>query len=243
MNVGTAKYCTNCQSPLPKAAPVPKPRPKPRALPVRPQRRISPVLLGLLALTVVVCAVFFFLSMRTEELIGRVSDTRWERTVYIEALGPVEREDWQDEIPVDGVVGFCQDEVRYTSAFPEPNSEEVCGTPYTVDTGTGIGEVVQDCEYLVYDDYCSYTVDEWQVIDQRTASGNDFAPEWPLLNLGFDQREGAREEQYTVTIATDGRSYTYQPDSLQEYQQFDIGSRWILEVNTFNTIMSVSPAN
>lgn len=243
MNIGTATHCINCQSTLPKKKPAQPAKSIPRALPARPQRKISPLLLIVLFIAIAACAVFFFLSMKTEETIGRVSNVSWERTVSIEGLVPVERETWEDEIPVDGLVGGCQEEVRYTSNFPEPNSQEVCGTPYTVDTGSGVGEVVQDCEYLVYDDYCSFTIDEWRVVDQVSTSGNNFAPEWPTPNLGLEQREGDYEEMYTVVIDTDGRSYTHHPDNFNEYQQFEIGSSWILEVNTFNIILSVSPAN
>ncbi|KAA3658364.1 MAG: hypothetical protein DWQ04_25395, partial [Chloroflexi bacterium] len=81
------------------------------------------------------------------------------------------------------------------------------------------------------------------VVDQVSTSGNNFAPEWPTPNLGLEQREGDYEEMYTVVIDTDGRSYTHHPDNFNEYQQFEIGSSWILEVNTFNIILSVSPAN
>ncbi len=240
MNAGTATTCVNCQSTLTKQEPAP---PLPRTLPARPQRKISPVLIIVLLATLAACAVFFFLSMQTEESIGRVSNVSWERTILIEGLVPVEREAWADEVPAAGTMGSCREEVRTTSDFPEPNSEEVCGTPYTVDTGSGVGEVVRDCEYLVYDDYCSYTIDEWQVVDQVSIGGNNFAPEWPTLNLGFEEREGGREEVYTVVIDTDGRSYTYHPDNFNEYRQFDIGSSWILEVNTFNAIRSLRPAN
>lgn len=242
MNPGTATHCTNCQTPLPKPERT-QPKSIPGALPGRRQTKISPLLLIILAIVILACGAFVFLSSRTEETIGRVADVSWERTILIEGLGPVEYETWADEIPVDGVVGVCREEVRSTSAFPEPNSQEVCGTPYTIDTGTGIGEVVQDCEYLVYDDYCSYTVEEWQVVDQVSISGSNFAPEWPAPNLSFEQRAGEREESYEVLFDTDGRSYTYHPNNFNEYQQFDIGSSWILEVNAFNNVRSVSPAN
>jgi len=240
MNSGTATHCINCQAILAKTKPDQSAQPIP---PTRLQRKVSPLLYLVLVLAVAACGVFFYLSTRTEESIGHVADVLWERTINVEALVPVERDAWKDEIPAGGSMGACREEVRYTSAFPEPNSQEVCGTPYTVDTGTGVGEVVQDCEYQVYDDYCSYMIDEWQVVDQVSSSGRNFAPEWPALNLGLEEREGAYEEVYTVTIDGDGRSYTYHPDNFNEYQQFDIGSSWILEVNAFNAIRSLRPAN
>lgn len=241
INAGTATTCTNCQATLTKKTTATTTAA--RTLPTQPQRKISPILVIFLVLAMAACGIFVFMSMQTEETIGSVTDVSWERTVFIEGLVPVEREAWQDEVPLDGSVGFCREEVRYTSDFPEPNSQEVCGTPYTVDTGTGVGEVVQDCEYLVYDNFCDYTITEWQVVDQVSINGSNFTPEWPTLNLGREEREGEREEVYTVVIDTDGRYYTYHPNSFTEYQQFEMGSSWILVVNSFNAIRSISPAN
>lgn len=235
--------CTQCSATLPRPeAKKSTSKPTPKALQERGRSRTGVWIAAIVGLIVVACGVIIFLANQTEETIGRVSDVEWTRTVMIEGLVPVEAEDWRDEIPADGEIGACREEVRYTSQNPEPNSVEVCGTPYTVDTGTGVGEVVQDCEYEVYDDYCTYTRMDWQVVDEVSTSGSDFTPTWPTLQLATDQREGEREEVYEVIFDTDGRSYTYRPGSADELQQFDIGSRWILEINTFNNVRSVEPA-
>jgi DNA-directed RNA polymerase subunit RPC12/RpoP len=243
MNAAANLQCTNCNSPLPSVAQKQQVESQTSTQPARPQRRTNPLIFIVLVIAVIACGVFYFLSIRTEELIGRVSDVSWTRTVNIEALGPVEYEGWLDEIPAGGAVGLCREEVKYTSGFPEPNSQEVCGTPYTVDTGTGVGEVVQECEYLVYDELCAYTVEEWQVVGQASESGQGFSPIWPIPQLNLSEREGTRDEVYEVLFETDGRSYAYQLDNFNEFERFDIGSRWILEVNALNAIRSLSPAN
>jgi hypothetical protein len=173
---------------------------------------------------------------------GTVNNVEWTRTIAIEALQPVEREDWQTDIPVEAVVGVCTDKYHHTQDSPADGSKEVCGTPYTVDEGSGFAEVVQDCEYEVYETWCKYTVDEWQNIDTVTVSGSNFNPQWPSVGaLGRNQREGAREEEYRVIFATEDGQYTFSPNSQSEFDQYQTGSRWLLKVNTFGAVTEAEP--
>jgi predicted nucleic acid-binding Zn ribbon protein len=188
---------------------------------------------------VVIAFLVYFLFIRTEELTGEVQAVSWTRTIPILALGPVEYEDWQDEIPSDAEISSCKEELRYTQDEPAPNSVEVCGTPYTVDTGTGYGEVVQDCEYEIYEDYCSYTVMDWTVFDEVTLTGSDLNPRWPDINLLSDQREGDPQEDYEVTFYADGKTYDYTAENDSEFTQFTAGSKWLLNVNALGTVTSL----
>jgi hypothetical protein len=124
---------------------------------------------------------------------------------------------------------------------PRPNSEEVCGTPYSVDTGSGYAEVVQDCEYHVYEDYCSYSVIEWSEIDTVSLTGSELSAEWPDPVLSKEQRLGEGSETYTVYFNTNDRDYTYSISDYESFQQFQIGTKWNLEVNTFGGVVSVAP--
>jgi hypothetical protein len=190
-------------------------------------------------LCVVVAFGVYSIFIKTEELTGEVRAVSWTRSIPILALGEVEDQDWWDEIPSDAEIGSCDEEYRYTSSSPEANSVEVCGTPYTVDTGTGAGEVVQDCEYEVYDDFCSYTVMDWVVFDEVILTGSDLNPVWPQVNLATDQREGDPSESYEVTFHSDGENYDYTPSDASEFGQFSIGSRWIMNVNSVGAVLSV----
>jgi hypothetical protein len=175
-------------------------------------------------------------------VIGIVESVSWTRTISIEALGPATHEDWRDEIPTDAVVGTCTEKVHHTQDEPAPGAKEVCGTPYTEDTGTGYGEVVQDCQYQVTADWCTFTVQEWQKTDEVTLSGADPNPRWPDLQLGPDQREGTPDEAYQIVFDTDGDTYTYQTSDSAEFSQYAIGSRWVLKVNKLNQLTSIEPA-
>ena len=241
-NPETAHVCAKCGGSMR----VPKEEKPPQAptAPATTQGAKRPpiaLIAGLIVLCCIGAAVIYFLFLRTSDLTGTVSGAGWERSVNIEGLIPVKYQDWRDQIPSDGEILDCKQEVRSIESEPQPNSEEVCGTPYTVDTGSGVGEVVQDCEYHVYDDYCSYSVVEWAVVDTVTTSGNDFFPEWPDPDFTAEQRLGQGTENYMVYFDTKEGDKTYSTTDFETFQQFEIGSKWILQVNALGGVQSVSP--
>ena len=186
--------------------------------------------------------VLLLLGGRKSEAVAVVDSIEWERRVAIEALRPVEHEDWYDQIPSEAEVGTCRQARRGTSQDPVANSVEVCGTPYTVDTGSGFGEVVQDCVYEVYDDLCSYTVSEWTVVDTAVARGTGGIPSWPSLSLATNERQGEESEVYSVVFVTDSDRYTYTPSNAAEFAALTPGSRWLLTVSGFGGITGIEPA-
>ncbi len=235
-NPATALKCSQCGASMARPKPAPS---KPATTKKKGCGLVAGIVGGAVVLLV---ALFFILSARTQDVVGTVQSVSWTRSIAIEELGPVTHEDWRDEIPSDAVVGTCTQKVHHTQSEPAPNAEKVCGTPYTVDKGSGYGEVVQDCEYQVYADWCKYTVEEWQAVDEATLSGDDLNPRWPNLQLNTDQREGERKEHYEIIFDTDGKRYTYKTGDAAEFAQCQIGSRWILKVNTFNAVTSIEPA-
>ena len=240
-NPATAGQCGECGAPL-KAAVLPG-MPQQVAAASVAERKKKPV--ALIVVGVLIClgmAVVALLSMRSSSVSGVVQQVQWERSINIEAFGPVERSAWHDELPVDAEDISCAQEYRYTSSTPTDNSKEICGTPYTVDSGSGFAEVVQDCEYQVYDDYCSYTVQDWSYADKIVASGSNLNAEWPSPGLSNDQRLGdQRSETYSVVFQTDDGAYTYTPEDFAEYQRYQPGSAWTLDINTFGVVLSVQP--
>jgi DNA-directed RNA polymerase subunit RPC12/RpoP len=194
-------------------------------------------------LLVVLCFVsviaFIVASNRTKEVTASVSDLSWELSVSILERQPVKKSAWSDNVPSEAQDVACQDRYKETSSFAVPKSTEVCGTPYTIDVGSGAGKVVQDCEYLVYASYCNFSVLDWTVVNTAVAQGSDTSPQWPVVNLQSAQQEGDRKEIYQVIFAADGQSYSYTPVDMAEYSQFDLGSQWILGINTFGQIKDI----
>jgi hypothetical protein len=198
------------------------------------------------AIALCLCAVigYALLSAPRESQAAAVQAVNWETAVTIEELQPVTHQTWQDQIPQEAEIGECQDEVRYVQDQQPAgtNYNKVCGTPYTKDTGGGFGEVVQDCQYEVLEPYCSYTVLEWQPLDVARLSGDDLSPVWPDPQLASGQRLGRQGATYIIVFETDKGQYSYPVNSLEEFQQFQIGSQWILKINSLNQIVSVEPA-
>jgi len=202
----------------------------------------SRLMIIVIAIVAVLClggVLLVLLSLRTEEQAGVVRSVQWERRVEITEQRPVEHEDWKDEIPSGAEIGTCQQEYHTTQLEPAPGAEEVCGTPYTVDQGSGVAKVVQECEYRIYDDWCTYTQLDWVVVETPRLQGEDLNPQWPAISLSQDQREGNRLEEYQVVFHSGDEIYTYSVDSPEEFTQFTPGSQWMLEVNTFGAVTGV----
>ena len=242
-NLDTQKNCNSCGAQLPnqaknQAAAAGQPE-KTSGLPARTKY----ILIGIVALAVLGC-LFFVISNLTsrDEIQGVVNSVRWERQIELEEFGPVTREDWQSEIPAEGKIGSCERKLHHTQAEPVDGAEKICGTPYKVDSGSGYGEVVQDCEYQVYLDYCQYQIDDWKLVQTLSAEGNDFNPYWPEYSLTNNQRFGDQVEQFAVQFESNQGNYNYRPSSMDEYVRFVPGSNWLLTVNGFNDIVSIEPA-
>jgi len=232
-NPADAKTCASCGASLT----IDKPASK-----ARTPKKVGGLAVILIAVACVASILgFIFLGGRSDTLEGSVSSVYWERSVSIEMLTLTRASDFLEDIPGGATIGNCTMEYHHTQDSPAANSQEVCGTPYTVDTGSGYGEVVQDCYYEVYQEYCEYEAYAWTVVDVATDSGYDLYPTWPSVQLGSDSREGEAEETYLVTFSTSDGSFDYAPDSENEFRQFETGSTWSLEVNSFNRVISVEP--
>lgn len=237
-NPDTAKKCSQCGGSLARireertregSRQAAKPKPK----------RGSFAAIGVVL--VIVLAVIAFLYFRISEVSGVVQSVGWERSISIEEFGPNEHEDWYDQVPSDGEIVSCWEEERSRGSSPVAGTEEVCGTPYTVDTGGGFAEVVQDCEYIVYDDKCTYTVVEWYEADTATLSGRNYSPGWPNESaLSSEQRFGDdRSETYSIVFDADDDILTYETGDYELFMQCQIGSTWTLDVTTFGQVRSI----
>lgn len=237
-NLETDKRCTQCGGSLqrPPEAKKAKAAPQPQAAKTKSKKG---GLIGIGAALLTACVSIYFIFFNTSTVNGEVLSVAWERSVPILEFLPVEYEDWQDEIPSEGEILSCDSREREVVSEPVANSEEVCGTPYTVDTGGGAAEVVQDCEYHVYDDYCSYSILEWTPVETATLSGSDFSPMWPSPSITSEQQLGEQSETYTIVFSADGKTYTYETEDFDLYMQADIGSTWELEVNALG-VQSIS---
>lgn len=238
-NPAAATHCQNCGASLP-TFPAPAP-----AAPAAAPRKLSPwmIIAGVVVFIglIIGCLALSGLFAKSEQVVGTVQDVSWRTSVLIEAYQPVERGGWKDEIPAGVDLGRCDYRYAYTSDQPQPVATEVCGTPYTVDQGTGYGVVVQDCTYEVYAEYCSYTVPEWVVVDQAVLQGNDLSPRLAQPALAADQRLGQASQEFSIVFATDQGSFTYTTTDVGFFRQAAIGSQWNLTISGAGRIVSAEP--
>jgi ribosomal protein L40E len=191
------------------------------------------------------CAIIglVMLLSRTSDVQAAVANRTWERVVSIQALQPVQRQDWRAEIPAGVEPRSCEQRLYTTADQPQgETSVKVCGTPYSVDQGNGFAEVVQDCQYEIYQDYCSYTVEEWQQVDQIVSQGSEQRPSWPVVSLAQGQREGEREEVYTILFQTADGTKSFRTTDARIFETAVPGSNWTLVINSFGDIVDIQPA-
>jgi len=198
-------------------------------------------LAGLILLVLAGCAALVFFLTRTQQISGTVAGADWTRSVPVEALVNVTKHDWQDAIPVGAQVGACERQLYTTQDQPEGDYNEVCGTPYTVDSGTGYGKVVQDCQYEIYKPYCEYKAQEWQVVQTYQQTGQGFTPAWPNYTLATGQRIGTSTETYTVHFNTQKGLLDYTTSDISDFQRFQPASTWLLTVNSFGSVTDLQP--
>ncbi|MBW8011732.1 MAG: hypothetical protein FVQ83_10910 [Chloroflexi bacterium] len=238
-NADTDKKCSQCSSPLyaPQDDQVAK-----TAAPQK-KRGIPLWLIVILVVAVVGCGVLALLYFRTTEVAGVVTGVQWERSVAIQEFLPVDHEDWEDQVPFGAESISCSRQKRSESQN-QPSSnvdyKEVCREEQVEDTGGGFGEVVQECEYHIYEDKCSYTIEEWTDVDTATLTGEDLNPAYPQPLINADQRLGDESETYTCIFDADNETKEFNTEDLSLYLQCEEGSEWTLEVNTFGTVLSIN---
>ncbi len=236
-NPETASQCTQCGGSLSRQSP-PAKKALPETAPKAGSSRNVLIILGAVAL--LACAAIYFIFLRTTAITGTVTEMDWERSYVLEQIVPMEYADWSAEIPADGEVVSCTQEEYERVAEPVEGSQEICGTPYTVDKGNGIAEVVTDCEYVVYADYCTYTLMEWAAVDTVSVDGSGLNAVWPDPSLAADERLGAGSESYVITFEAGSDTYVFQTENYELFQQAQVGTKWNLEVNSIGGVQSIS---
>ncbi len=231
-NPGSERICSKCGSPLPRAE---ASRPQPVqavASPAASAQKKKTIwwlyggIGGFLLLCCVAIFAIFFLPSKSVQ--GTVTDVAWQTSVPVEEVRAVSYSNEAGSPPSGAYNVSCHTESR-----------DVC-EEHTVDQGNGYAEVVEEC-HTESQDYCSYTVDEWTVIQTYTLDGNDLYPVYDSPNVSFDQRVGDASERLTVYFSTSDGQETYSPNTVSEYQQFQIGGTWTLKMNLAGAVISVEP--
>lgn len=231
-NPGSERTCSKCGSPLPRAeAPRPAPVQAAASAAAIPAQKKKPNWLlfgGIGAALILCCAAFVFLfAIPSRSVQGTVTDVQWRTSVPVQEVQAVSYSNESGSPPSDAYNVSCHTESR-----------EVCEEK-TIDQGNGYAEIVQECHDET-EEYCDYTVDEWKTIQTYDLSGNDLLPVYADPEVfGSSQRVGNATDDFTVNFSTPDGPETYSPDSISEFQQFQIGSTWTLKLNALGGVLAV----
>ncbi len=230
-NPGTANICKQCGAPLARAkipAPAQAKATASGTASAQPKKKTNWFLFGGIAAFLMVCcvAIVMMFVLPSKSVQGTVSDVYWQTSVPVQEVQAVNHSNERGSAPSGAYNVSCYDD-----------SQEVCEEK-TVDRGNGFAEVVQEC-HTETQQYCSYTVDEWTTVQTYDLSGNDLYPVYESPSYSSDQRLGSSSETLTVTFNTSDGQETYTPGSVNEFQQFQIGSEWTLKMNALGGIVGV----
>jgi ribosomal protein L40E len=229
LNPASASNCSGCGAPLPGRAKPAASVANPSSVKLPGVKKSMPwwaivLVLGLLVGCCIGAVVALTRPASSTEAV--VSSVYWQTSVPVQEEREVRHSDESGSVPAGAYDVSCRTESR-----------EVCDEK-TVDNGNGYAEVVQDC-HDESQQYCSYSVKEWQTVDTATLSGTDLNPVYAQPNLSFGQRLGDSSQTYTVNFTAGNQQLDYSPGTLSEFQQFEIGSRWTIKMNMLGGIVSV----
>lgn len=234
INPSTRRMCSQCGAALPRAASEAAGKPSAQgnvnaAAPASPsaaKRKVPWAIIGgIVGCLAVVCIGAFLLLSPSKAVTATVGDVYWQTDVPVQEIQAVNYSNETGSPPSDAYNVSCHTETT-----------QVCEEK-TIDQGNGFAEVVTEC-HDDSTDYCSYTVDEWTTIQTYSLDGHDNSPLYSQPSVTSGQRLGDETVTYTVYFTGD-ENYTYQPDTLSEFQQFEIGSTWTLNMNALGGVVSV----
>lgn len=201
------------------------------------------VIVGAAILAVACVAVIAFLVFGGRDVNAEVTGFEWERTIDIEAFQTVTEEGW--EVPAGAKILGERQEVHHTEDVLDhvETREEVCGK---IDLGDGFFQdkicTIEEPVYRqesVYQPYYTYEVDKWIVVRTVKEQGADHSPFWPRANLTGEEREGKRNEVYTVLFeGSDGENLRYAAD-FEEWQKFERSQQVVVKLNALGAVSEI----
>lgn len=157
-------------------------------------------IVGLLLLAF--CSVGLWRTLRKTEERVTVAAFEWSREVKVEALRTVRESAWQGEQPRDARVIARARQVHHQERVQTGTRRVKVGRR---DLGNGFFEDVYENQPVytsrdVYAERLTYEVERWTRVRNLEARGGDQRPRWPDVRLSQGEREGGRQESYTVVL-------------------------------------------
>jgi hypothetical protein len=93
----------------------------------------------------------------------------------------------------------------------------------------------------IYDTKVRYEVEKWHKKTEASLRGDDNKPRWPTVETAPKQRAGPRHEKYEIKLSGDGKTYTYEPKTEEEFTRYSPGQTVKAAVTVTGTVTELSP--
>ncbi len=226
-NTAKTDRCSNCGASListPPPASVPAANAAARFAANKKRNWIA---LGCAAALLLACCIgAFALFAPSSSTTGTVSRVHWQTSVPLQEVRAVQHTNEIGNPPADAYDVSCHTESR-----------QVCEEK-TIDKGNGYAEKVEEC-YNEDTTYCNYVLDQWTTIQSYDLEGTDNSPRYANPSYANNQRLGEASTLLQVYFDTSKGVVDYAPKTVAEFQQFEIGSQWTLNMNLLGGVTSV----
>ncbi len=195
---------------------------------------------GCLFLLAVAAIVAVLLLTWSKPTTATAMSHSWSREVEVEVFKAVQESGWCDSKPSSAYDSSSTEKVRSHDKIPDG---EDC-TTVRVDNGDGTFSEKEKCttkyrEEPVYDDWCTYKIDRWEVgrTERATGGGTTPEPEWPRVSLSKTgtslgaEREGKKTETYVVHFVDAENNKTECEYDIGKWQSIADGSEWKAEAS------------
>ena len=210
------------------------------AVPVRSGSSKKPAVIALLAVAVLLTAIWFLFLRKSEDQV-MVAGLEWERIVEIEAFRSVQEEAWESAPAGAHVLRTAEE--KYGTEKVQTGSERV--KVGTKDLGNGFFEDVYEDRPIyeekdVYKKKIYYEIDKWVPERKERAASAGKDPRWPEVRLGSNEREAKRKQAYYATLAGE-KQYRMEFDEPDRWLTLEPGQRYIAVVKGVGRVVDLRP--
>lgn len=120
----------------------------------------------------------------------------------------------------------CSDQ---KNGFSKCSKSTSCDTCYKTCSKTVYDTCYDQCD--VFDDWCEYDYYTWDEVATKSESGTVHDERWPDLASRPDDQRVVRSASYQVRFQSGTDTWNYTPANLGEFQRYNRGAAWLVQVN------------
>jgi len=118
---------------------------------------------------------------------------------------------------------------------------EVCSTCYDKCQKTVQSTCYHQCPTMAQ--WCSYDFYNWVKLGTQKTQGDTTDTNWPATAASGPDQRVQKKEEYSVGFDAEGKQFSYQPKTLDEFRKFTRGAGWTIKVNAAGQVWPENPAH